>query len=434
MKKLIYLFLLFGGGSLLFANNNTFLNTSNANSTYSYEIYVKYKNFPSKIYLHQRLVFDVEVLILNDYKYNDFNISYENGNDFEIIDDEQKWQSNDSHTYIKQFIFKVKSTSFKMPIIKLVAQHNAHNIITKYISVFDLNQTNNSQDYIAQSYAKNVNLDNLLEINKYFISITNTTNLTNESNTSHDNAQLPLQTNLMPPQMELVKINKEHYFSNVIANLIEVEQLHVEQYNNNNYKVTLMLLGQNSNLEDFYLEEFGSFQKQIYLETNHIKQYLIYEFLAPISTKNIKFSYYCPTTNKFESLNIPIVVEQGIISKQEDISPHIYNDMYYEKAIILLGAIFFFVLFYWTRHIIFIFIGGVISLYLLFVIVRLFTSEVELKVGSSVFVLPTTNSFAYDELENTTKVKVILKQKQWSKVLIDDEKIGWVKNEDIKNN
>jgi len=287
---------------------------------------------------------------------------------------------------------------------------------------------------IAQSYAKNVNLDNLLEINKYFISTHNTTNQTNESNTSNDNTQLLLQTTLMPPQIELVKINKEHYFSNVIANLIDVEQIDVEQYNNNNYKVTLMLLGQNSNLEDFYLEEFGSFQKQIYLETNHIKQYLVYEFLAPISTKNIKFSYYRPITNKFESLNIPIGLKQGLISKQEDIDPHIYNDMYYEKAIILLGAIFFFVLFYFTRHIIFIFIGVVIILYLLFVIVRLFASEVELKVGSPVFVLPTTNSFVYDELENITKVKVVLKQKQWSKVLIDGDKIGWVKNEDIKNN
>ncbi len=434
MKQLIYLFLFFGGVSLLSANNNAFLNTSNANSTSPYEIYAKYKNFPSKIYLHQRFVFDVEVLILNDYKYNDFNISYENGDGFEIIDDEQKWQSNDSHTYRKQFIFKAKSTSFKMPIIKLVAQHNAHNINTNYISVFDLSQTNKPQNYIAQSYAKNVNLDNLLEINKYFISTHNTTNQTNESNTSNDNTQLLLQTTLMPPQIELVKINKEHYFSNVIANLIDVEQIDVEQYNNNNYKVTLMLLGQNSNLEDFYLEEFGSFQKQIYLETNHIKQYLVYEFLAPISTKNIKFSYYRPITNKFESLNIPIGLKQGLISKQEDIDPHIYNDMYYEKAIILLGAIFFFVLFYFTRHIIFIFIGGVIILYLLFVIVRLFASEVELKVGSPVFVLPTTNSFVYDELENITKVKVVLKQKQWSKVLIDGDKIGWVKNEDIKNN
>ena len=640
---------------------NDIANNDNETNISSYEIYAKYNNFPQKIYENERFAVEVKVLIFGDNVFNDFNTSYEGGRGFEVVDDTQRWQSSDNHTFVKQFILKAK-THFQMPTLHIISTYSDFNITENinYTSIFTINDTNTIfesvnpynisilmpmsikslnktllSDNIANSsdlYCHNISIYSLLpsferakdliNINKqciriiknnssnttnttknishnelllkggmlsqidglnisapivqdlydyfsknkaevliidlnmthhnasnaldifndttqinmttfadfinstnganltgntnisyantsnesiwvisYFFatnstsiieqilsntttnetnasnnqsndseydnatsvidtaeyeenvtatnqtnittpyqlenasSATNQTNTTNSSSTTYINIT-PLKTNLLPPKkIEFIKIaSKEQDFSHIIASKIEVEQVQVTQYNNKNYKIILLLQGYNSNLEDLHLKAFGIFQKQILLQTNHTEQYLAYELLAPITTNNIKITYYSLVSDRFESINIPIRLSDTFLSVQQDINPRFPINAIYEKALLLCVAFLCLVLFYLTRHIIFVFIGTIIMLYLLLVVARLFLNEVELKAGTHIFLLPTSNSFVYEELDNVTKANVILHKDKWSKILIDGRMIGWIQNENIKNN
>ena len=190
-------------------------------------------------------------------------------------------------------------------------------------------------------------------------------------------------------------------------------------------------MGQESNLEDLHLPSVGIYQKPIYLEINHSQQYLEYEILVPTSFSILKFDYYSLSSNKFEIIKLPIVLQEDLLSTQYGISPHLSGNISYQKVLVILGILVCFVLFYLTRHIVFILFGTVLVFVFVLSLFRFFLNDIELKSGTTVFVLPTTNSYIYKKLNNTTNAKVLVEKPKWSKVLLENEKIGWVKNENI---
>ena len=59
-------------------------------------------------------------------------------------------------------------------------------------------------------------------------------------------------------------------------------------------------------------------------------------------------------------------------------------------------------------------------------------SDATLKANSQVQILPTHNSIIFYTPKEDENIKVMLKKKDYTKILLKNDQIGWVKNEDIK--
>ena len=55
-----------------------------------------------------------------------------------------------------------------------------------------------------------------------------------------------------------------------------------------------------------------------------------------------------------------------------------------------------------------------------------------IKAGSAVTILPVNGSSVFYRPSSDEKVQVLLSQEKYTKILLDNGKIGWVRNENIK--
>jgi hypothetical protein len=456
----IYFFLLLAiFNTNLLATNSTNINnnisnysqqvqkqTNKSKQEQAHEIYVKYKTFPKTIYLNQRFEFKLEVLILNkDHNYNDFNLSYVGGVGVKIFDEQNLWVNKDNHTYTKTLIAKAINENFKFPTIRLHAVYT--NLSIKYVSIFEnynndkfhlsyknvLKKSSNFKYFLNDDgdYSTIVNNSNINKKNTNTSRVINSINITINLQNNYTK-QLELVATLPPKKIKFVKISKnKENFSQIVANSFKILEVQTTQYNNKNYKVSLSIQGNGSNLEDLNFANLDIFQKQVYFEENNTHQYLDYEILVPISLNMLNFNYYSLVDNKFKTIKIPIVLQQDLLSTQHGISPHVSSNISYEKVLMAIGVLICFVIFYFTRHIIFLLFGIFLLFIFVFSFLRIFLNEIELKKGTTIFVLPTTNSYIYKKIQNVTKVKIVLKKSRWSKVLLENDKIGWIKNEHI---
>ncbi|MBC3782304.1 SH3 domain-containing protein, partial [Campylobacter fetus subsp. venerealis] len=59
-------------------------------------------------------------------------------------------------------------------------------------------------------------------------------------------------------------------------------------------------------------------------------------------------------------------------------------------------------------------------------------SDAKLKINSEVKILPTSNSTIFFVANRPEKVKIMAKNGNYTKILLENKKIGWVSNENIE--
>ena len=103
----------------------------------------------------------------------------------------------------------------------------------------------------------------------------------------------------------------------------------------------------------------------------------------------------------------------------------------YKILAAILLAIVFFGLYFYKRKIIFL-ILGICVLAVLFYLLSIKTA-VSLKPNAEIRIQPTFNSTIILKTKDVIEVKILADRHGYYKVLLEDERIGWVKEDDIQN-
>jgi len=243
-------------------------------------------------------------------------------------------------------------------------------------------------------------------------------NDTNETNETNQTQIIDLHSLYNTKEIK----NVPHYCK-VIAKNLTVKNLLASKYNDKQNILTFTIEAKNANLKDFTL---GLKEENLTIITPYQKA--SYYGIVDNNITKIPFYYFNTEKNTYDKIVLPINIQSNTISTQTDLNPE-EKTFFTPINILTLGAIAFFLFLFLVYRYIFLFIIAlIISGYLIYT--NLPKGSVYLVRGTKIYILPTTNSTPFYTAPIGQKVKVLKRLKHYTKVKIND-KIGWVKNEDV---
>ena len=217
------------------------------------------------------------------------------------------------------------------------------------------------------------------------------------------------------------KIQNIPNFCNVLAEKLNIINP-ISTKSNKNILLSFTIKAKNANLKDFNLNKDDN------LTLINPKEGIYYIYL-PNKTKNLTFYYFNTNKENFEKITIPIILKEKTISTQTDINPEEKTIFTPLNIIILVIIVFFITIFLIYQKIFILIIPILLSVYLIINILP--KGEKILKKGSPIRILPTKNSTIFYRPKADTKVEILNKTNNYTKIKIHG-KIGWVKNEYLK--
>jgi len=234
-------------------------------------------------------------------------------------------------------------------------------------------------------------------------------------------------TKIPGEKLNVIKLNPKRNFSNIIADSVELQEYKTTAYDTEHNIVIFILKASNANLKAMHF-------KNIYKEgiesvnDSYDEAKITYYVVIDKRLESFTFSYFNLLKNNYETISIPIIVDDDSVTTQSDLKPrdqsHDTLKMYIALGIALFGFLFI-ILRQKYIYLVLIILPLAYVLYL-----NMPQKEICIKAGSNIYILPVNNGTVFE----TTKSKQFLFKegsvKNFTKVKLHNEKIGWVKNED----
>ena len=229
-------------------------------------------------------------------------------------------------------------------------------------------------------------------------------------------------------QLNVVTLNPKKNFSNIIANNFELLEYKTTNYDNKHNIIVLVATAQNCNIDQMNFQ--GVYKQGIEsVISSHFDSRITYYVVINKEIENFIFSYFDLTKNRFIRMNIPIVVDDDSVTTQSDIKPKDQSrellKMKIAAGVAFVGLVFIL----WRKKYIYLILILIPLIYIVYLSIP--AKEICIKQGSQIHLLPVDNGTIFD----TTTTELYLQKegstKTYIKVKLQNEKIGWVKNEDI---
>lgn len=248
--------------------------------------------------------------------------------------------------------------------------------------------------------------------------------------TLNRNSQYFQDASINPPTPLINDLTSNDNFSNTVCDSLEIKKIKASKFDDNFNIINIELQIKNGNLGSFYIPGDYLRQGMESVKGSYLSQTGNYFIVADKNISNIKFSYYSLQDNKFHVFDMDFKVQDDILSTQVDLNPkesefEIYKDIFMYSLIAIFILIFVFKRSYYSL---------VISIALIayaFYSNKPFSNAI-LKENSEVKILPTHNSSIFFISKKEENVKVMAKKDNYTKIMLENKKIGWVKDENLQ--
>ncbi|MDH4945127.1 hypothetical protein [Sulfurimonas sp. C5] len=234
-------------------------------------------------------------------------------------------------------------------------------------------------------------------------------------------------TTIVGENLNIITLNPQKDFSNIIADSFTLTNYKTTSYDNKHNIVLFSGVATNSMLNTIH---FNNVYKQ---GTESIEQAIknanvTYFVVIDKKYETFSFSYFNLLENKFIDIKIPIIVDDDSVTTQTDLKPtnqsHEKIKTYIAAAVSLLLILFAL----WRRKYIYLVL-------LVFPIAYLYLTaapdtEVCIKQDAAIHLLPVDNGTIFERTQSQIYLPKEGSVKRYVKVRLENEKIGWVKNED----
>jgi len=232
------------------------------------------------------------------------------------------------------------------------------------------------------------------------------------------------------PTKEIINLNKivklktlsspPSNFSHIFADNLKILNP-ISTNINNKIMLSFTIKAINANLEDFKIKDGN-----LTLLNQNEATYFTY---LPLNTKKFTFYYFNTQIDNYKKISIPIKLKEIIISTQSNINPEENKFLTPLNIFILIIISLFLIIFLVYKKIVILLIPILLGVYL--ILSSIPKGEKILIKNSKVRILPTQNSTVFYSPHIDTKVQILKTSKNYSKIKIDN-KIGWVKNENLR--
>ena len=229
-------------------------------------------------------------------------------------------------------------------------------------------------------------------------------------------------------KLNVITLNPKKNFSNILAKNFELLEFKTTSFDATHNIIVFVATAQSSNIKAMQFKNV--FKQGVESVTeSHLESRITYFLVIDKTIENFSFSYFNNSSNKFLTLTIPIIVNDDSVTTQSDLKPKDQSHERIKMAIAGAVALLAFMFILWRKK----------YVYLVFIIIPLVyigylaipEQEICIKEGTQIHLLPVENGTIFE----TTKTEIrLLKEgnvKNFVKVQLLNERIGWVKNEDI---
>ncbi|MDE6886990.1 MAG: SH3 domain-containing protein [Helicobacteraceae bacterium] len=229
-----------------------------------------------------------------------------------------------------------------------------------------------------------------------------------------------------------INLNAPNYVG-VVAKKLEIKNYSIKTYDENNNIIVLDLVAEFGNLENFKIQHI---KKQGFEASNFgiNKSSGIYYAILPNNILNINLEYFDINTQSYKTLKIKNIVNKEQININQEINP--INKALIFKNIVILVISFAFLIMFFIRKLPFklrlsLFIVAILLIgYLIFTLNS--KEGATIKANSNITILPTANSTIITKTTSQMQVQILSEYRNYYKVLISDNKTGWVTKDNVE--
>jgi hypothetical protein len=231
-------------------------------------------------------------------------------------------------------------------------------------------------------------------------------------------------------RLKVVSLNPPKDFANIIANNFYMTQYKTNQYSDRENISVFSLEADFSVITDFHL---GDYVQGIESNTSDIKHSsMTYYVIIPKGLEQLEFSYFHLPSKKFKKIIMPIILDDDSVSTQSNLTPKDHRHTQIKLYIAITVAFISLILFILRKRYFYLIIVVLAAVYALYVSIPIQNACV--KKGSSIYLLPMSNGTVF---EVTSKKKIFEIEGSidgYIKVKLHNNKIGWIKNENLCSN
>jgi hypothetical protein len=229
-------------------------------------------------------------------------------------------------------------------------------------------------------------------------------------------------------KLNVIALNPKSNFSNIIANNFELIDYKTTTYDNNHNIIVFVAKAQNCDISKLSFENVYKQGVESLNDSIHDSR-ITYFLVIDKRVENFNFSYFNLLKNRYISINIPIVVEDDSVATQTDLKPKDHSHNKIKAAVAFAIALVVLALAVIRRKYIYIVLIVIPLGYMIYVMIP--SKQVCIKAGANIYLLPVKNGTIFEK----TNTKYYLLEEgsvqDFKKVKLYNDKIGWVKNEDI---
>ncbi|WP_456450256.1 hypothetical protein [Hydrogenimonas sp.] len=228
-----------------------------------------------------------------------------------------------------------------------------------------------------------------------------------------------------------IALNPPADFSGLLAKKVELLNYQASTYDETSNILALQLTISYGNVENFRLP--GAVKEGIdSLKGDLNATELLFFGVYPNDTEEVVFSCFNVDKNRYERFRIPVIVKRSSVSTQTNLDPQASEFTKFKIAATGTLIVVWLILWYRRRGWVYPILIGLATAYLLTYLIPL--KNVCLKEGATVYLLPTPQSTPFMTLETTAAAKEMDRAGRYVKVQFSNNRIGWVKDEDLCEN
>ena len=229
--------------------------------------------------------------------------------------------------------------------------------------------------------------------------------------------------------IDVAKIKERKDFCGVISADMKVKTYQASTFDDKSNLITISFEAYEANIENINLKEYQEQGVEDIIRDNS-KVEANFFVVVPSTKKNLKFTYFNTIKGQYVFIDIPIKVVETKLTTQLAPNPKDDNFEDIKKRTIIAFIIFFLLLAIWKRDFLYLIIVVLLSL----VLIKFYMPQptVCIKANAKVRILPTTISrVSYVIQEKKTKVTQLLNREGFIKIEYNNERVGWVDEQDI---
>ena len=227
--------------------------------------------------------------------------------------------------------------------------------------------------------------------------------------------------------IDVTVLNPPKDFCGILADSFSITHVKTTEYDKKHSIVVLMADANRSDLGDFTVPGAGkqSFES---LHNDPRGSTMTYYAVLPDTLETLRFQYFNLRTKAYERVSIPIEIDDDLVSTISDLKPTDHGHDYQKTVVFAAVAALFFLTALWKRSWFLLVLALAAGGYAAWLSVPL--RKVCIRQDAPIYLLPMRNAPVFERTPVRYELEMQGHVKDYTKVRLLNDKIGWVKDED----